>query len=155
MPSVPVTTVLAESESAFAGLGGGAAAIVLYALLGLVMLVFAFFVIDWTTPGPLRQYVRGGHPNAALIAGSGMLGMALVVVTAIWTSGSGLVYGLAHTVVYGLLGIVVQALAARLLELVVNVNVGHALEAKVFTSEAGLVAACHLALGLIVAVAII
>ena len=147
------TTTLAAD--AFAGLGTGAAAIVLYALLGLVMMIFAFFVIDWTTPGPLRSYVRGGHPNAALIAGSGMVAMALVVVTAIWTSGGDLATGLVHTLVFGLLGIVVQALAARLLEVVLDINVGRALESHVFTSEAAVVAASHLALGLIVAVALI
>lgn len=149
-----MTTTLA-APAAFDGLGTGAAAIVLYALLGLVLMVLAFFVIDWTTPGPLRSYVRGGHPNAAIIAGSGMVAMALVVVTAIWTSHGGLLEGIVHTVVYGVLGIVVQALAARLLEVVLDINVGASLERQVFTSEAAMVAATYLALGMIVAVAII
>lgn len=43
----------------------GAAAIWLYAAVGFVLMTLGFFVLDWTTPGPLRQMVRAGLPNCA------------------------------------------------------------------------------------------
>jgi len=146
--------VLALSAPDLSDVPRGIAAIVLYALLGLVLMVLAFYVIDWTTPGKLRDFVRGGYPNAALITGSGLIAMALVVVVAIWHSYGDLGQGLATTAIYGVVGIVVQAAAVRFLELVVNINIGDSLKREVFTSEAWVVAAAHLAIGLVVAVSI-
>lgn len=149
-----MTSYLALSAPDLSGVPEGIAAIVLYALLGLVLMVLAFYVIDWTTPGKLRDFVRGGYPNAALITSSGLLAMALVVVVAIWQSFGDLGTGLATAAIYGVVGIVVQALAVRFLELVVNINIGESLQREAFTSEAWVVAGAHLAIGLVVAASI-
>ena len=61
------------------GLGYLVAGVV--AIVGLMIL--GFFVIDWTTPGPLRDLVRSGRPNAAAVAASGVVSMAFIVVLAI------------------------------------------------------------------------
>jgi uncharacterized membrane protein YjfL (UPF0719 family) len=63
--------------------GHGVSAIVLYTIVGIALMVLGFFVIDWTTPGPLRTLVQAGRPNAAAITASGVLSMALIIVLAI------------------------------------------------------------------------
>lgn len=136
-------------------IGTGVAAIALYAILGTLLMVVGFYAIDWTTPGPLRQFVRAGNPNAALITAAGLVAMALVIVVAIWASSGDLVTGLATSAIYGLVGIVVQAASVRFLEIVVNIDIGESLARPNFTADALVVAGAHLAIGLVVAVAII
>ena len=48
----------------------------LYAAVGLVLMVIGFYAIDLTTPGPLRQMVKQGRPNAVVISAAGIVSMA-------------------------------------------------------------------------------
>jgi uncharacterized membrane protein YjfL (UPF0719 family) len=137
-----------------ADLGKGIGAITLYAIVGLVLMLIGFYAIDWTTPGKLNELVRTGKPNAVIVTASGMLSMALIIVVAIFSSASDLTTGLITAVVYGLIGIVVQVLAVRTLEWVIKLDVGNTIEADKFAPASIVVAAVHIALGLIVAVAI-
>lgn len=136
-------------------LGQGVGAIVLYAVVGLVLMLAGFYAIDWTTPGKLSALVRDGRPNAVLITASAMVSMAFIIVIAIVSYGAGeLSAGLITSLVYGLLGIVVQVLAVRMLEWVTKLNIGATIEAERFAPASVVVAAAHIALGLIVAVSI-
>ncbi|MGH3858536.1 DUF350 domain-containing protein [Actinokineospora sp.] len=137
-----------------ADLGKGIGAIALYAIVGLVLMLIGFYAIDWTTPGKLSELVRLGRPNAVIVTASGMLSMALIIVVAIFFSASDLTAGLITSVVYGLIGIVVQVLAVRTLEWVTKLDVGNTIEFERFAPASVVVAAVHIALGLIVAVAI-
>ncbi|SDC74979.1 DUF350 domain-containing protein [Actinokineospora iranica] len=137
-----------------ADLGKGIGAIALYAIVGLVLMLIGFYAIDWTTPGKLSDLVRGGKPNAVIVTASGMLSMALIIVVAIFFSASDLTAGLITSVVYGLIGIVVQVLAVRTLEWVTRLDVRGTIESEKFAPASVVVAAVHIALGLIVAVAI-
>lgn len=47
--------------------GHGLGAIVLYAIVGLVLMVVGFYAIDLATPGPLRTMVNAGKPNAIIV----------------------------------------------------------------------------------------
>jgi uncharacterized membrane protein YjfL (UPF0719 family) len=132
----------------------GVGSIVLYALLGLVLLLLGFYAIDLTTPGKLSQLVRSGHPNAVAVTAAGLVGMAFVVVTAIYGSVGQLAEGLLSTLIFGLLGVIVQAVAARLLEWVTGIDIGAVLADEQVRPETRVVCAAHLALGLIVAVAV-
>jgi uncharacterized membrane protein YjfL (UPF0719 family) len=136
-------------------LGHGVAAIALYAIIGLALLTLGFFVLDWTTPGPLRTLVQAGRPNAAAIAASGLVSLAFVVVLAIYGSSGDLVDGLVKTLVFGLLGIVAQAVSVRIIELVTGIDIGAVLAADRYTPEVLVVVAAHFGLGLIVAAAIL
>ena len=49
---------LALAPEFWPNVGHGATAIVLSTIVGIALMVLGFFVIDWTTPGPLRQMVR-------------------------------------------------------------------------------------------------
>ncbi|TDZ82227.1 hypothetical protein DE4587_02632 [Mycobacteroides salmoniphilum] len=133
----------------------GAAAIWLYAAVGFVLMVLGFFVLDWTTPGPLRQMVRVGLPNAAVITAAGLLSQAFVIVLAIYTSSGNIVEGLLRTLVFGLIGIAAQTICIRLIEWVVGLDVGDLLAHKRFAPATLVVAAAYVAVGLIIAAAIL
>ncbi|SDE43790.1 DUF350 domain-containing protein [Rhodococcus tukisamuensis] len=149
------TTVVALSADYWSQLGRGVSAIVLYAIVGLVLMVLGFYAIDWSTPGPLRTMLREGKPNSAVVTASGMVSMALIVVLAIYASSGKLAEGLIYTLVFGLVGIAAQVISVRLVELVTGIDIGTVLAEERFTPEVLVVAAAHLALGLVVAVAIL
>src|SRR5215471_3581274 len=105
--------LLLAASSLTDALSRGVPAIVTYAVLGVLLLLLGYFVVDWTTPGKLGAIIRTEHnPNAAMLAASGVAGVALIVVAAIFTSGGNLVDGLTETLVFGIVGIVAQAVAS-------------------------------------------
>ncbi|MEC3954501.1 DUF350 domain-containing protein [Nocardia sp. CDC153] len=150
-----MTTALALEAGYWHSLGRGVGAIVLYALLGLVLLLIGFQVVDWTTPGPLRSMVARGLPNAVVISAAAMLSTAFIVVLAIYAQAGKLAEGLIATAVYGLVGIAAQVIAVRAVEFVLGINIGAVLKNPEFSIESVVVSAGHLAIGLVVAVAIL
>ena len=124
-----------------------------YAVIGAVLMYVGYFAIDLTTPGDLRGLVREGRPNAVVVTAAGLVSMALIVVTAIYISGGGFLAGILNTTIYGLVGIVAQVLAVRGLELVAGLDA--CLHDDRVTADSFVIAAMHVALGLVVAVAII
>ena len=111
--------------------------------------------IDLTTPGDLRGLVREGRPNAVVVAAAGLVSMAFIVITAIYISGGGFLAGILNTSIYGLVGIIAQVLAVRGLEAVSRLDVDACLHDDRLTADSYVIAAMHVALGLVVAVAII
>jgi hypothetical protein len=99
--------------------------------------------------------VREGLPNSVLVTSAGLVSMAFIVVTAIYTSAGTLVEGLLGALIFGLVGIAAQVGGVRLLEWVTGIRIGAVLRAEALVPEAFVVAAAHVALGLVVAVAII
>jgi uncharacterized membrane protein YjfL (UPF0719 family) len=129
--------------------------IAVYAVIGAVLMYIGYFAIDLTTPGDLRGLVREGRPNAVVVAAAGLVSMALIVVTAIYISFGSFVGGILNTSIYGLVGIIAQVLAVRGLEAVARLDVDGCLHDDRFTPDSAVIAAMHVALGLVVAVAII
>jgi uncharacterized membrane protein YjfL (UPF0719 family) len=151
-----VTSLLAAIDAEyFKAIGEGVGAIVLYAILGVGLVLVGFYAVDLTTPGKLNELVRAGAPNAVAVTAAGMVSMALIIVTAIWVSGGRLAEGLLNALIFGLAGIIVQVAGVRLLEWVTGVDIGRVLRADQYTPATLVVAAAHVALGLVVAVAII
>lgn len=148
------TQVLALGPGFVGVIAGGLGAIVLYALLGLVLLLLGFYAIDLTTPGKLNQLVRTGRPNAVAVTSAGLLSMAFIVVVAIYNTQGNLGEGLLSTLIFGVVGVIVQAVAVRVLEWVTGIEIGPVLAAEEIRPEARVVCAAHLALGLVVAAAI-
>ncbi|MEU6641355.1 DUF350 domain-containing protein [Saccharomonospora sp. NPDC046836] len=146
--------LVALSETFGTDLVRGIGAIALYAIVGLLLMLLGFYAIDFTTPGKLSDLVRQGLPNAVIITASGLLSMAFIIVIAIWTSSTNLAEGLITSLVYGLIGIVAQVGAVRLLEWVTRIDVRSTIESKTLAPASFIVASAHLALGLVVAVAI-
>jgi hypothetical protein len=118
-------------------------------------MLLGFYAVDVTTPGKLNRMVRDGLPNSVLVTAAGMVSMAFIVVVAIYTSSGALVEGLLATLIFGLVGIVAQVGGVRLLEWVTGIDIGAVLKAERIQPQAFVVAAAHVALGLVVAVAIL
>jgi uncharacterized membrane protein YjfL (UPF0719 family) len=132
------------------------AAIVVYAIIGLGLMVLGFFAIDLTTVGKLRQLVREEKPNASFITAAGLMGMGLVVVTAIWSVAATDIWsGIVTTIVYGVVGIVAQTFAVRFLEIATGVETNVTLVRDDFDFDSFIIAGAHLGIGLIVAVSIL
>ncbi|MDQ4094167.1 MAG: DUF350 domain-containing protein [Actinomycetota bacterium] len=101
-------------------LSQGVLATLLYFVVGFGVLTVGFIALDLLTPGNLRQQVyTDRNPNAAILLGANHLALAIIVVTAIATSAESLGQGLVDSAVYGLLGVVLQAVALRLLDVFV------------------------------------
>ena len=147
--------ILALEAGFFGVIGRGLGAIVLYALVGLVLMLLGFYAIDLTTPGKLNRMVRAGQPNAVAITAAGMVSMAFIVVVAIYGSSGRLAEGLLASLIFGLFGIVVQVFAVRVLEWVMGIDIGACLNADELRPQVLVVGAAHVALGLVVAVAIL
>lgn len=137
-----------------ASLGQGIGAIALYAVIGLVLMLAGFYVIDWTTPGKLSQLVREGRPNAAVVTASGLFSLAFIVVVAIYFSPAKLSDGLLTSLVFGLVGIIAQVVVIRIFEFAMRLDIGAMLAAEKFTPASLVVASANVALGLVVAVAV-
>lgn len=98
----------------------GVLATLLFFLVGAGVLALGFLVLDLLTPGNLRTQVYiDKNPNAAILLGANHLALAIIVVTAILTSADSLGQGLLDSAVYGLVGVVLQAVALRLLDAVI------------------------------------
>ena len=101
-------------------LSQGVLATLLYFVIGFGVLGLGFLTLDLLTPGNLRTQVYiDRNPNAAILLGANHLALAIIVVTAITTSADSLGQGLVDSAVYGLLGVVLQAVALRLLDVFV------------------------------------
>ena len=145
---------VALPEGFWSDLGQGVGAIALYAVVGVILMLIGFYAIDFTTPGKLSELVRTGKPNAVIVTASGMLSMAFIIVFAILNSANDLTAGLIQSLVFGFIGLVAQVLATRLLEWIARFDVGDTIEQDGFAPVSVVVAAVHIALGLVVAVAI-
>ncbi|HXV93075.1 MAG TPA: DUF350 domain-containing protein [Pseudonocardia sp.] len=139
----------------FSVIGRGIGAILLYAVLGVLLMLLGFYAVDLTTPGKLNRMVRDGRPGAVLVTSAGMVSMAFIVVVAIYAASGALVEGLLAALIFGLVGIVAQVGGVRLLEWVTGIDIGGVLAAEELRPPAFVVAAGHVALGLVVAVAIL
>jgi uncharacterized membrane protein YjfL (UPF0719 family) len=156
--SAVLATTAATTLALPADFGGtllrGLGAILLYAVIGLLLMLVGFYAIDFTTPGKLSVLVQAGRPNAVIITAAGLLSMALIVVVAISNARFDLLAGVLTSLAFGFIGIVVQVLAVRLLEWAARIDVGETITSERFAPASLVVAAAHLALGLVVAVAI-
>ena len=122
------TTVMALEPDFWHSIGRGVGAMWLYAAVGLVLMVIGFYAIDLTTPGPLRQMVKQGKPNAVVISAAGIVSMAFIVVLAIYSSGGRLAEGLTAAAIFGFVGIVAQVVMMRVATMVLGVNMSGCLE---------------------------
>jgi Domain of Unknown Function (DUF350) len=136
-------------------LGRGVGAIVLYAIVGLALMIAGFYAIDLTTPGPLRKMVDAGKPNAIVVAAAGVVSMALIVVLAIYASSGKLVEGLVGSAIFGIVGIIAQVVMMRIATLVIGIDMDALFDSGEFSYDSLMVAAAQFALGIVVAVAIL
>jgi uncharacterized membrane protein YjfL (UPF0719 family) len=89
-----------------------------YTGVGLAVLVAGFLMLDAITPGKLGALVMEGNRGAGLLAGTSLFSLGLVLFFAIFFTGAGW-DGLDDALVFGLVGVIVQALGIFILDLLI------------------------------------
>ena len=129
---------------------------VAYAGIGVVMLGLGFFALDVLTPGKLAKHIWEDRSlNASIVLSSGFLGIGLIVFTTIWVHATAS-FGeaLEWTVVFGLVGIALQAVAYVVLDLATPGKLGDAICDTKFHPASLVTAASQVAVSLVVVASI-
>ncbi|SBT45230.1 DUF350 domain-containing protein [Micromonospora auratinigra] len=124
---------------------------IVFGVVGVGLMAAGFLLVDLLTPGKLRHLIwvqRNG--NAALLLAANQLGIAGIVFTAILTSYSDFAKGLASTVIFGIIGLLVMALAFFVLDLLTPGRLGEVICAEEPHPAARVSAATHFGAALIV-----
>jgi uncharacterized membrane protein YjfL (UPF0719 family) len=129
---------------------------VAYSGVGIALLVLGFYVLDLLTPGHLGRHIYENRSvNAAITLAAGFLGQGLIVFATIWTNAtSGFGRALLYTVVFGLLGVVLQAVGFLVLDLITPGKLGEHLTERPFHPASLVSAAVQLAVSIIVVASI-
>ncbi|SCL16592.1 Uncharacterized membrane protein YjfL, UPF0719 family [Micromonospora nigra] len=124
---------------------------VVYGVVGVALMVAGFVLVDLLTPGRLREliWVRR-NANAGLLLAANQLGVAGIVFTAILTSYSDFAKGIASTLVFGGVGLLIMALAFFVLDLLTPGKLGEIICSDEPHPAARVSAATHFGAALIV-----
>jgi len=105
------------TSSDWSDIGEGLIASLAYVGVAVALLALGFFVLDLLSPGRLSVVImKDRNANAARVASAGMLGLAIVVGTSVLTTHDDFVAGLVTTAVFGLVGVLLQALVFMILD---------------------------------------
>ncbi|MFR9728524.1 DUF350 domain-containing protein [Saccharopolyspora sp. MS10] len=133
----------------------GLVAAVAYGVIGMLMMVFGYLLVDLATPGRLRDLIWvQRNPNAALLLVSGLFGVGIILVTAIAASANDLVLGLAGTVTYGLLGLVLMSVSFLIIDALTPGKLGEELASPDLHPGTWVSAGAHVVIAIIMAAAI-
>ncbi|MEU6890398.1 DUF350 domain-containing protein [Streptomyces sp. NPDC046557] len=126
-----------------------------FGALGLVLLILGIVLVDVLTPGKLPQQIwEERNRNAALLLSSALLGIGGVVFTSIWTTYEDFGKGLLSTAAFGVLGLVLMAVAFLVLDLVTPGKLGAIVVDPEPHPAVWVTASCNLAVAAIVAASI-
>ena len=128
-----------------------------YALLGVVLLVIGFAALDILTPGHLARHIWAERSvNAGIILSAGFLAQGVIVFTAIWTNGeAGFGAAFLFTAAFGLLGVLLQAIAFLLIDLATPGKLGDVVCEVPFHPASLVTASAQLAVSLAVVASIV
>ncbi|MGY1814461.1 DUF350 domain-containing protein [Blastococcus sp. SYSU D00820] len=129
---------------------------VAYTGVGLVLLVLGFYALDLLTPGHLGRHIYEHRSvNAAITLAAGFLGQGAIAFASIWTNAtSGFGQALLYTVVFGVLGVLLQAVAFVLLDLITPGRLGRHLTEVTFHPASLVSAAAQLSVAAIIVASI-
>jgi uncharacterized membrane protein YjfL (UPF0719 family) len=131
------------------------AAGLLYGLVGIVLLVIGFFMIDLLTPGKLgRLLAEDRNRNAGILVASGLLAIGLIVTSAILASDGDLAQGLGESAGYGLVGIILLGVAFVVIDMMTPGRLGETVTGDKHEPMVYVLAASLISVGGIVAAAI-
>ncbi|MGH4025549.1 MAG: DUF350 domain-containing protein [Pseudonocardiaceae bacterium] len=126
-----------------------------FSAVGLVLMALGFVLIDLLTPGNLREQIwLHRNRNATVLVSSNLLGVGIIVATAIAASDGNVGEGLLSTGAYGLLGLVLMGLSFLVLDAVTPGKLGAILVEEKPHPAVYVNGASHIAVSAIVAVAI-
>jgi len=128
---------------------------IVYGVVGIGLMAAGFLLVDMLTPGKLRELIWiQRNANASLLLAANQLGIAVIVFTAIITSYADFGQGLASTVLFGLLGIVLMGVAFLVLDMLTPGKLGEIICDEQPHPAARVSAASHFGVALIVAACI-
>ncbi len=126
-----------------------------YGVAGLLVMVLGYLLVDLVTPGRLHRIIwEERNSNASLILSTNTLGVAIVVVSAIFASEDGLTIGLITTVVYGVIGLLMMTASMLLIDLVTPAKLSNVLRDPQLHPATWVNASAHIAVALVMAAAI-
>ncbi len=126
-----------------------------YGLIGIALLALGYVALDLVIPGKLGELVyTQRNPNAALVVASGLGAIGIIVATAIVTSDDVFGRGVATSLGYGLLGVVLLAVSFVVVDRLTPGNLGSIVADRERHPAVYITIAAHLAVGVIVAAAI-
>lgn len=154
-PTDPVLLAAELGTVDLSALGSGVLATAAYFAVGALILGGGFIALDVLTPGDLRHQVYvARNPNAAILLAGNHLALALVVTTAILVSDAGYAQGLVEAAVYGVLGIVLQGVALRVIDVIVPGHLRTLVDEPKMCGAAWAVAVSMVAIGMVNAAAV-
>ncbi|MCZ2819308.1 DUF350 domain-containing protein [Modestobacter sp. VKM Ac-2977] len=129
---------------------------VAYTGVGILLLVVGALALDLLTPGHLAKHIYEERSvNAGIALAAGLLGQGAIAFTTIWTNAtSGFGRALLYTVVFGLLGVLLQALVFLLLDLLTPGRLGQHLTEVTFHPASLISAGATLAVSAIIVASI-
>ena len=129
---------------------------VAYTGVGIALLVLGFYALDLLTPGNLGRHIAEHRSlNAAVALVGGFLGQGAIIFSSIWTNAtSGFGQALLYTVVFGVLGVVLQAVAFVALDVLIPGKLGQHLMEPAFHPASLVSAAVQLAVSAIIVASI-
>ena len=127
-----------------------------YTGVGILLLIVGAVVLDLLTPGHLARHIYEERSvNAGIALGAFFLGQGAIAFTTIWTNATdGFGRALWWTVVFGVLGVLLQAVAFVVLNLVTPGRLGASLVQVQFHPASLVSAALQLAVAAIVVASI-
>ena len=135
--------------------GEGLLASLAYVGVAVVLLGLGFLVLDLLSPGRLSVVImRNRNRNAARVASAGMIGLAIVVGTSVLTTHDDFTSGLVTTTVFGLVGVLLQAVVFVVLDRLTPGSLGEVVCDEQDHPGSYLIAASLLSAGIIVATCI-
>lgn len=124
---------------------------VAFAVVGLLLLVAGFFMLDLLTPGKLAHKIFTEHNrDAALVLASSLLSLGMIVAMAIWQADGDTWENLVDTLAYGLVGVALLGLAFVVLDLVTPGKLGELVTDEKDDPAVWVTVAMQLAIGLVV-----
>ncbi|SCF46313.1 protein of unknown function (DUF350) [Micromonospora matsumotoense] len=126
-----------------------------YGVVGVVLMAIGYVLVDVATPGKLHELIwTERNRNAALLLASNLAGVGTIVVAAIAASEDDFLLGLVGAAAYGIVGLVIMALAFVLLDALTPGKLGELLVDPQPHPAVWVSAVVHLATGAIIAAAI-
>jgi uncharacterized membrane protein YjfL (UPF0719 family) len=143
------------TSSDWSDIGEGLIASLAYVGVAVVLLALGFYVLDMLSPGRLSSVImRDRNRNAAIVASAGMLALAIVVGTSVLTTHDDFTTGLVTTAIFGLVGVLLQAVVFVILDRLTPGKLGDVVCDPEAHPGSYLIAASLLASGIIVATCI-
>jgi hypothetical protein len=126
-----------------------------YGGLGVLLMGLGYVLVDLATPGRLRELIWvDRNRNAALLLASNLASVGIIVVAAIMASENDFVAGIVGAAAYGVLGLLIMAVAFLLLDAVTPGRLGELLVDPQPHPAVWVSATIHLATGAIIAAAV-